>query len=607
MIGAPRTTPRSVALALGSVVVALPLLVAIGALRSRHWYPVLDLAMTELRVRDVFTSHTPIIGLPGRIGEYPNQGSHPGPFSFYLLAPVYRLFGSSSWALQAAAVVVHLAAIVTALWIGRRRGGVAGVAAVAVLLAVVIRGYGQVLLTQPWNPYLPLLAWIVVLLAVWAALCGDTAMLVPLVVAATLCAQTHVPYLVSCAVLTISSLAYAAWRGGTARRHAAIGAAVGVALWVPSLVDQLVHDPGNVRKLLDHFSSPTEPVLGVGEGVRLALRHLDVWAGFVGDLGGDGQFVSPSSPWRGAAVLVVWAAAVVVAWRLGSRPLKCLHVTVAAALVLGLLSMVRIFGLAWYYLTLWAWGTTAVLAGAVVWSGVTLVRHLRPVDRPPARRVVAGASAVVAVVASVTSAIVFADAEVPEERLSDVVAAVAGPTYDAVAAGVGAADGTDVAYQVRWSDAADIGSPGFGLFVELERRGLDVAGDEFFHVPLTDHRWRERSADVAQIHLATGVWVDVWAEVPGAELVASYEPRDADEQERFAATRDRLIARMRAEGRAPELITAVDCNLFLASLSTDLSAADLADIEELLELGQEVAVYIAPGDADPPPGSGCGW
>src|SRR5690606_24688747 len=149
----------------------------------------------------------------------------------------------------------------------------------------------------------------------------------------------------------------------------------------------------------------------------------------------------------------------------------------------------RIFGLAWYYLTLWAWGTTAVLAGAVVWSGVTLVRHLRPVDRTPARRVVAGASAVVAVVASVASAIVYAAAEMPASRLSDVAAAVAGPTYDAVAAGGGAVDGTGVAYQVRWSDAADIGSPGCGLFVELERRGLDVDGDEFFHVPLTDHRW----------------------------------------------------------------------------------------------------------------------
>ena len=117
--------------------------------------------------------------MPGRIGEYPDQGSHPGPLSFYLLAPTYRILGSSSWALEAATVVIHLAAIATALWIGQRRLGWKGVAVVAVLLALAIRGYGQVLLTQPWNPYLPLLAWLLVLLATWAVLCGDHRMLIP--------------------------------------------------------------------------------------------------------------------------------------------------------------------------------------------------------------------------------------------------------------------------------------------------------------------------------------------------------------------------------------------------------------------------------------------
>ena len=72
-------------------------------------------------------------------------------------------------------MVIHLGAIATALWIGQRRAGWRGVAVVAALLAVVVRGYGQVPLTQPWNPYLPLLAWIVVLLAAWAVLCGDHA------------------------------------------------------------------------------------------------------------------------------------------------------------------------------------------------------------------------------------------------------------------------------------------------------------------------------------------------------------------------------------------------------------------------------------------------
>ena len=168
--------------------------------------------MTEFRVRDVFGAHTPLIGLPGRIGEYPDQGSHPGPLSFYLLAPLYRLLGSTSWALEAATVAIHVAAIATALWIGHRRAGWRGVVGVAALLAVAIRGYGQLLLTQPWNPYLPLLAWLVVLLATWSVLCGDSLMLVPLVVAGSLCAQTHVPYLVPCGVLTIGAFS---WSPGT--------------------------------------------------------------------------------------------------------------------------------------------------------------------------------------------------------------------------------------------------------------------------------------------------------------------------------------------------------------------------------------------------------
>ena len=62
-------------------------------------------------------------------------------------------------------MAIHVAAIATALWIGQRRAGWRGVVGVAALLAVAIRGYGQLLLTQPWNPYLPLLAWLVVLLA----------------------------------------------------------------------------------------------------------------------------------------------------------------------------------------------------------------------------------------------------------------------------------------------------------------------------------------------------------------------------------------------------------------------------------------------------------
>jgi hypothetical protein len=587
--------------------VSLPLLGALVDLAGSRWYPVLDLAMTEFRVRDVFGEHTPLIGLPGRIGEYPDQGSHPGPLSFYLLAPLYRVFGSTSWALQAATVAIHVAAIATALWIGQRRAGWRGLVGVAALVAVAIHGYGQLLLTQPWNPYLPLLAWLVVLLATWAVVCGDTLMLVPLVVAGSLCAQTHVPYLLTCGALTIGAFCVATWQrrhwrfSGRRRwvdRNVVVAAALGVVVWVPPIVDQLTNDPGNVRTLLDHFGDPAEPVLGFADGVRLALRHFDVWAGlagFTGDLEGAGRFVSPAETWRGAVVAGTWLAAAVVAWRHGPPALRRLHMVTAAAVVLGTISMARIFGLPWYYLTLWAWGTTTVAVGAVVWTGLAWWRAASP--RGAAAVALPTLSIVVAGVATAASTATFAAAEVPEERLSRAVQALASPTYDAVAAGVGEAGGVDDSYQVRWSDAADIGSPGFGLLDELERRGLDVAADEFFHVPVTDHRVGPREHADAQIHLATGSYVDRWRAVPGAVEVATYEPRSHAEIARADDVRARVIARLRVEG-LDDVADLVDTNLFGASLDPRISTEDLADVTELLDLGQPMAVFIAPPDAD---------
>jgi len=568
----------------------LPLLVAVIALRSQHWYPVLDLAMTELRVRDVFGPHTPLIGLPGRIGEEPNRGSHPGPLSFYLLAPTYRLLGSSPWALEAGAVVIHLAAIAVAVWIGYRRAGWRGSVAVAALLAIVMRGYGQLLLTQPWNPYQPLLAWMVVLLAAWAVLCGDYWMAVPMVVAGSLCAQTHVPYLVPAGAITIAALVYVATRD---RRPALVAAAVGIVLWLPPVIDQLVHRPGNLRVLIDHFTSPNDPPIGTAAGVKLALAHLDPWTALVRQLAGTGTFLDGASAWRGAVTLLIWAVAAAVAWRVGSGPLRRLHVVVAAALVLGAASMVRIFGLAWYYLTLWAWGVAVLAAGAIVWSALAAWRAWRPAAAGRAGRVAVTAAAVVAAVASLASAVAFADAEVPERRLSDAVAALADPTYDAVADGVGAASGTGAQYLVRWSDAADIGSPGYGLFVALERRGLDVRGDEFFRATLTPHRVAPRTPDGVQIHLATGGYVDIWRGYPDAVEVATYEPRSGDELERYGAVRRQLLDRLAGEG-LDDVASIVDTNLFGASLDPRLSGADRADFTELLDLGQPMAVFIAP-------------
>lgn len=592
-----RRGPHPVAVVgLLSAVVVVPLVIALVDLHGQRWYPVLDLAITELRVRDVGGRHTPLIGLPGRIGEYPEQGSHPGPLSFAVLSPTYRLLGSSAWALQVATVMIHTAAIVTSVAIGWRRAGWRGALGVAALLAVVVRGNGQLLLTQPWNPYLPLLAWVVVLLATWSVLCGDRAMLVPLVVAASLCAQTHVPYLLLGAALAIGALALAG------RRRFADGAVVaavlvGAVLWLPPLIDQ-VNGSGNLGRLVEHFGDPPEDVLGLPEGARVALRHLDVWAGFAGftgDVEGAGRFVSSAATWRGAITVAAWLAAVVVARRVGPPALRRLHAVIAAALVLGVVSMARIFGLPWYYLTLWAWTVTALVLAAIAWTVIAAWRATGVAASRLALPVFAGA---VLASSTVVSAVTFADAEVPEARLSRAVGELAGPTYDAIVNGVGAASGPDGRYQVRWSDAADIGSPAFGLFDELERRGLDVRADEYFAVPITEHRVAPREEAVAQVHLATGVYVERWRDVPAAVEVASYEPRSSAGIERYETVRRRLLARLALEGR-DDVAVLVDTNLFGAALDRRISADDLDDVTELLALGQPMSVFIAPPGSEP--------
>jgi hypothetical protein len=296
--------------------------------------------------------------------------------------------------------------------------------------------------------------------------------------------------------------------------------------------------------------------------------------------------------------LLVWLAAAAWSVRRGPAELRTLHGVVAVALLLGAVSMTRIFGVPWYYLTLWAWGTSAVALGAVVWTAATAWRRSARVRRPERGGfVVSALGAAVLIVASGTSSVSFAEAEIPERRLSVAVGALAPATFEAVVAGVGAASGPDATYRVNWSDAADIGSPGFGLLDELERRGLAVVADPHRHIPATESRVAEPAETDAQIHLATGAYIERWRQVPSAVEVATYEPRDAADVARYHQVRRRLIERLTDEGLT-EVVEQVDFNLFGGSLRPDLSDADIADFTTLLELGQPMAVFLAPATAD---------
>ena len=464
-------------------------------------------------------------------------------------------------------------------------------------------------LTQPWNPYLPLVMWMVVLLATWAVLCGDHLMLIPLVVAASFCSQTHVPYLALGAgmfALGLGTVLVRAMRTPRSERRAPLRSAawavgIGIVLWIPPVVDQLVNDPGNVRQLVDHFGSPPEPALGLGEGVELALRHLDVWAGLGHQVVETGPFISAASAWRGGITLAVWVIAVIVAWRVGSRALRALHVVVGAALVLGVASMARIFGRPWFYLTLWAWGVTTLLVGAVAWTALAWWKSRSRNERRDVRTPIAVGAAAVALVATA------GDGDRLRRGRSPGGAAQPGGRRTCR---------THLRCRRRRCRRGDGG--GWGLPGALERRRrhreprlrparraraarpgcrrrrvLPRPRHRPSHPLACGGRRPDPSGD-GRVHRCAGTT----SRTPSP--VAEYDPRTAEQREEYADVRAGFIERLQGEG-LDDLVPLVDTNLFGISIDTRVSEADHADLARLIEIGQPMTVFIAPPPAEDDP------
>jgi hypothetical protein len=616
----PVVRRRSWAAVLGIwAILAVPFVVALAALRRTRWYPTLDLAMTELRVRDVGGRHTPLIGLPGRIGTIQQQGSHPGPLSFWGMAPVYRLLGSTAWAMQAAGVSLHLLAIGVCLWIANRRGGRPLLLAVGAVLALLTWGYGPLTLTDPWNPYLPLLAWFAFLLAIWSVVCDDLALLPVAVVAGSFCAQTHLPYLGLCGGLGAAAVAVVLvdlWRrrvragAAPARgimldtpRHAgrwfAISGALAVLLWIPPVIDQLTHTPGNFRLLWHHFLDPTEPAAGSSLGVKLLVQRLNVFRFFAPHHTSTGSLTVPGQAVGGTLVpglllLAAWVACVAVAFRRRHRPLLRLHLLVGAAVVLGAFSISHIFGSLWYYLMIWAYGITALAAVAIGWT-ITLVVADRLAAPQRARAARAGGYTLVGVtiVATLLFSVDASHTKAEASGLSRTIGLLLPDTVRALDAGTGSATGRDGTYSVTWSDALAIGSQAYGLVDELERAGFHVGVPYRSRAPVTNHRVVDPATATAVVHWAAGPSIEQWRNFPGSVQVAYVEPRTPAQQAEYAQLRADVITDLRRL-HLDDIVPIVDANLFGAGIDPRVPKHDQDLMGRMATLGIPAAIFVAP-------------
>lgn len=592
------------------LLLAAPLVIALVVLANPRWYPVLDNAQTELRLRDVGSSHPPLIGLGGRIGTAEHPGSHPGPLSFWALWPFYQLFGASAWAMHAASVALHLIAMGAILWIAHRRGGTPLVIGTGAALAVLAHAYGPATMIEAWNPYMPVLWWVAFLLACWSVLCDDLAMLPVAAFAGSFCAQTHIPYLGligGVGALTLAAVAVKAVR--RRRRRGAdlahlvgwtvVAAVVGAVVWAPPVIDELTHSPGNLSIIREHFSSPPEATIGVGRGTELVLLHLNPWRLLTGQ-----QFLTGSVV-PGLAVLAAWAASVAVAWQRRHRALLHLDLVVAAALALAVVSTSRIFGFVWYYLVLWAWGLCALVLLAIAWT-VALVAadRLDRCDgldhrgrrRRKATRVATASLAALSIGMAALFTVESASVNVPAPQRSEVLGQMVSPTVEALASGVVPGGGREGRYLVTWVDPVHIGAHGYGLLNELERAGFDVGVINGYRAAATEHRVREAADATAVVHMSVGPDIDRWRAKTGVEEVAYVEPRSRVERAEYLELRDEVVAELEAIGLV-DLVPKVDDNLFLTTFDPRVPEALKDKMVRMADLGLPFAVFVGPPSA----------
>lgn len=242
------------------ILVALASILAIAAIvrAMEHYFAEGDQALLAIYTR---------LALDGRllVGAYSRyHWHHPGPFYFYLQAPLYWLTGQHLHSLAWTASLINLCSVWLVLSRLKRRGGF-GVFVAGGLLLLLYVLQTKPFLVSSWNPYVVLLP-----LAALIVVCADFASnvrlgAVPLIVLlASFITQTHAGHIPCVGALVLTSLVLhlrlrhrghaQLVHGRTSDRlYLLVSAAVLAVVWAPPVVDNVRGDPGNLTFLVHYL------------------------------------------------------------------------------------------------------------------------------------------------------------------------------------------------------------------------------------------------------------------------------------------------------------------------------------------------------------------
>jgi hypothetical protein len=517
--------------ALPFVVAALSLIFVVGA----DYHPPSDHALIEMNIRDVGRFEL-LKGLYSR-----DVWSHPGPFFAYLNAPFYRLSGESQITTNVMAVVINAVSVLGMGIVARRRGGLPLMVATLLFASLLVRTLGAEFIQDPWNPYVTVLPYGLLLFLAWGLLCGDVKALLPATVVTTYLAQVHVGFVLLAVPLYgigVLGLLHHRWRHppeadqrGLVRslaRPVLVAAAVGAVLWLPTAIDVLLHgSESNLADIARWFRDGEGETHTFQDGWRVVTGQFGLPPEWLTTALGQDFFTGepthirmPQFPW----LLGLLAAGAIVLWTRAKGDGRRLVAVVALVLALGILAVQRTVGGAFYYRLRWVWIAPMASAVIVAWAAWLLVTSRWPGS---ARRIVQGGLVALAVVSAVnistaaTSGTPLAgDSEVLETLYPQVL-----PEID-TSPDAGVVLVADVNHNGAWYARS--------LVLELERRGIPVKVPRDREALFGAHRVLDDEPVQARLVVVFDQVVEHLRESDGFEEIASWTSVTPEESREFA-------------------------------------------------------------------------
>jgi hypothetical protein len=523
------------------VVSAIALVVKVGS----DYAAGSDVGLIELRTLDV--GRHPVL-----LGPYSRDGwNHPGPAVFYALALPYRLVGSHSVGLLVGALLINALAITGIALVARRVGGLPCMLATLVGCAVLVRSLGPVFLRSPWNPYVAVLPFGLLVYLTWAMTCGEAWALPIGAGVASFCVQTHVGYAPLATPLLVWGAGSLVVRAVRARRDAGeepkqpyrvlvrasvVAAAVLIVMWLPAIIQQFLDSPGNLTEVVRYFRHPNDPTHSLAQGYRVVSGQFGLspqWlTGHVDVIPFSGEpYLLYSAPLP--LLLIPLAVALLAFWRWRYAKAMRLGAVLVGALIVGVFSVARIAGPAYAYRLQWTWflGTLAFIM--VLLATWTLIAR-RTRARDPGQRVLLVVTLSVLVVLSGINTVSATRPGAPQDDMSSALKKL-GP-------------GIEAALPKTRGDVLVLSTPaGYryqpGVVRYLERRGVQVRVDRSLEDVYGKHRVHQPDASLRRaMTIAADEDFDDRITSPQLRLVAYWGTRTPEDRQTTLMRRAELQA-----------------------------------------------------------------